>query len=53
VTLASAFPVTASVESDFSIVNWEKSDYRSALTDLSLDGVLHYKQFEEASDLCQ
>jgi hypothetical protein len=34
--LATVFPGTATVESDFSIVNWEKSDYRSALTDLSL-----------------
>jgi hypothetical protein len=50
---ATVFPGTATVKSDFSIVSWEKSDYRSALTDLSLEGILHCKQFEEALDHCQ
>jgi hypothetical protein len=34
--LATVFPGTATVQSDFSIVNWVKNDYRSAMTDLSL-----------------
>jgi hypothetical protein len=43
--LGTVFPGTATVESDFSIVNFEKNDYRAALTDLSLEGILHSKQF--------
>jgi len=36
--LATAFPSTATtVESDFSIINFEKNSHRSALTDLSLE----------------
>ena len=38
--LASAFPNTASVESDFSVINWEKDDNRTSLTDFSLEGVV-------------
>jgi len=40
--LRTVFPGTATVESDFSIV---KNDYRTALTDLSLEGIMHSKQF--------
>lgn len=43
--LATVFPGTSTVESDFSIVNFEKKEYRSALTDLSLEGLLHSKQY--------
>jgi hypothetical protein len=32
--LAATFPGTSSVESDFSIVNWEKDDCRICLTDI-------------------
>ena len=42
--LGTVFPGTATIESDFSIVNLEKNDYRAALTDLSLEGILHLKQ---------
>ena len=34
--LATVFPGTATVESDFSIVNYKKDEYRTALTDLRL-----------------
>ena len=44
--LASVFPGTASVESDFSLVNYEKDQYRSKLSDFSLEGILHAKQME-------
>ena len=44
--LGTVFPGTATVESDFSIVNYEKNDYRTALTDLSLEGILHSKQYK-------
>ena len=42
--LASPFSGTSPVESDFSIIGWEKDEYRLNLTDLSLEGVLHSKQ---------
>jgi hypothetical protein len=45
--LATAFPNTTSVESDFSIVKWEKNDSCSSLTSLSLAGIMHAKQFEQ------
>jgi hypothetical protein len=45
--LASAFPNTATVESDFSIIGWEKNDNRVDLTDFSLEGILHSKQFKD------
>ncbi|KAF4029711.1 hypothetical protein GN244_ATG18548 [Phytophthora infestans] len=44
--LTSAFPGTATVESDFSILKWEKSPLKSRLTNVSLEGVLHAKQFD-------
>lgn len=44
--LGTVFPGTATVESDFSLINWEKDEYRSWLTDLSLEGILlHSKQY--------
>ncbi|KAL3658791.1 hypothetical protein V7S43_016159 [Phytophthora oleae] len=49
--LASTFPNTASVESDFSIMGWEKDEYRQSLTDFSLEGVLHAKQYNELQNL--
>ena len=45
--MATAFPSTATVESDFSVVKWEKDDYRTALTDFSLEGILHCRQFQK------
>uniref|UniRef100_M4BTW7 Uncharacterized protein n=1 Tax=Hyaloperonospora arabidopsidis (strain Emoy2) TaxID=559515 RepID=M4BTW7_HYAAE len=44
--LATAFPCTSTVESDFSVFKWEKDDCRIGLTDFSLEGILHTKQFE-------
>jgi hypothetical protein len=40
------FPGTATVESDFSVIGWEKDIYRSARTDFSLEGMLHARQFD-------
>jgi hypothetical protein len=45
--LATAFLNTTSIESDFSIVKWEKNDSRSSLTSLSFAGIMHVKQFEQ------
>ncbi|KAH6564522.1 hypothetical protein BASA62_007859 [Batrachochytrium salamandrivorans] len=39
--LASAFPNTSTVESDFSLLRYEKDDTRKCLTDFSLDGIFH------------
>ena len=44
--LATAFANTTSVESDFSILKWEKSDNSHALTNLSLEGVFQAKQHD-------
>jgi hypothetical protein len=44
--IATAFANTASVESDFSILGWEKDEYRLSLTDLSLEGIMQSKQHE-------
>ena len=49
--LASAFPNTATVESDFSVIGVEKNVYRKSLTDFSLEGVLHCKQFSSLQQL--
>ncbi|CAM6027358.1 unnamed protein product [Sphagnum balticum] len=44
--LATLFPNSTSVESDFSILKWEKDPYRDNLLNLSLEGVFQSKQFE-------
>ena len=49
--IATVFPNTASVESDFSQLAWEKDEHRMNITDLSLEGVLQCKQFELLSSL--
>jgi hypothetical protein len=49
--IATIFPNTATVESDFSILGWEKDAFRQSLTDLSLEGILQCKQFEMLSGL--
>jgi hypothetical protein len=51
--LASAFPNTATVESDFSIIGWEKSDDWHDLTDFSLEGILHAKQYHDLKKLAK
>ena len=49
--IASVFSNTATVESDFSILDWEADEYRISLTNLSLEGILQYKQFELLNSL--
>eukprot|EP00126_Sphaerothecum_destruens_P012239 Sdes_comp20991_c0_seq2m19619 len=43
--LATAFPNTATVEADFSVLNWEKDSFRRGLSDFSLEGIVHCQQF--------
>ncbi|ETI35453.1 hypothetical protein F442_18064 [Phytophthora nicotianae P10297] len=49
--LASTFPNTSTVESDFSIMGWEKDTYRRSLSNFSQEGILQAKQFEEVRGL--
>ncbi len=42
--LASPFPNTAIVESDFFVLKWEKDLHRSNLTPFSLEGIIHCRQ---------
>ena len=42
--LGSAFANTASVESDFNILKWEKDDFRQSMIDLTLEGIFQTKQ---------
>jgi hypothetical protein len=45
--LANVMLGTATVEVDFSTINYEKDDHRSALTRFSLEGILHSRQLEK------
>ncbi len=48
---ATAWPNSANVESDFSVLKWEKDAFRTALLDLSLEGIFQSKQFEMLASL--
>lgn len=45
-SLASMFPNTVTVESDFLIMGAKKNVYRQSLTEISLEGVLQARKFE-------
>jgi hypothetical protein len=49
--LGMAFPNTTSIESDFSILKWEKDDNRSSMTDLTLEGIFQCKQMNRVATL--
>jgi hypothetical protein len=49
--LATIFPGTSTVESDFSVVKYEKNKNRMSLTDASLEGILHAKQYHRMHSL--
>jgi hypothetical protein len=51
--LATVSPSTATVESEFSLMKWEKNKFRIAQTDCSLEGILHYKQYEAILNINQ
>ncbi len=45
--LATVFPGTAVVESDFSVLKYEKSDsIRTSLLDITLEGIMHCKRYD-------
>jgi hypothetical protein len=50
-SLATIYPGTTTVESDFSILGWERDEYRSALMDFSLEGIMHAKQFKASQSI--
>ncbi len=43
--IATMFPGTSTVESNFSILHWEKDAFRKSLSDFGLEGVLQAKQW--------
>ncbi|KAH9574029.1 hypothetical protein CY35_01G033500 [Sphagnum magellanicum] len=43
--IATLFPGTSTVESDFSILRWEKDLFRKRLSNFGLEGVMQAKQF--------
>jgi hypothetical protein len=49
--LLTAFPNTATVESDISVIGWEKDDYRTSLTDFSLGAIVHCKKYNVLKEL--
>jgi len=42
--LANVFANTTSIESDFSILKWEKYDFRHSMMNLMLEGIFQAKQ---------
>jgi hypothetical protein len=42
--VTNAFANTTSVESDFSILKWEKNDFRQSMMNLTLEGIFQAKQ---------
>ena len=42
--IASVMAGTATVESDFSLINWTKDSHSSSMTDFTLESILHCKQ---------
>jgi hypothetical protein len=44
--LFTVFPNTSSIESEFSVVGWEKDEHRESLSNLSLEDILQAKQFD-------
>jgi hypothetical protein len=49
--LASVLPGTATIESDFSALKWEFDEYRSRLTEISLEGMMQCNQFKIMSSM--
>jgi hypothetical protein len=49
--LATIFPSTSTVESDFSVMKYEKNKNRMSLTDARLEGILHAKQYRRMHNL--
>eukprot|EP00171_Calliarthron_tuberculosum_P000595 IDg595t1 len=44
--IATVMPTTSRVEGDFSLMGYRRNEYCSGLTDFSLEGVMHAKQYD-------
>jgi hypothetical protein len=49
--IATVVPGTSTVESDFRVLNWECDEFRSSLTDFSLESVMQCKQFRQLQSM--
>lgn len=49
--LATLFPGASTVEAGFSLVKWEKDEFRQQLSNLPLEGILQCKQFGQLQEL--
>ena len=49
--LATVFPGTAVVESNFSALKYKKNSFRTSLLDLTLEGIMHSKQYNVLFEL--
>ena len=49
--IATLFAGTCTVESDFSILRWEKDDFQKSLSDFGLEAVLQSKQIQMLSQI--
>jgi hypothetical protein len=49
--IATLFPGTCTVESDFSVLRWEKDSFRKSLSDFGLEAILQAKQFHRLQHL--
>jgi hypothetical protein len=49
--IATVFPGTSTVESDFSVLIWECDEFRSSLTDFSLEVIMQCKQFKQLQSM--
>ncbi len=49
--LATSFANTTSIESDFSILKWEKNLNRKSLTNLALEGIFATKQHDHLTKI--
>jgi hypothetical protein len=45
--IATIMPTTSRVEGDFSLMNYRRNEYCANLTDISLEGVMHSKQYPD------
>jgi hypothetical protein len=45
------FPGSSKVESNFSILKFEKSDHRNSLSGVCIEGTFHARQVEEVEQL--
>ena len=50
-SLATIFPGTSTVESNFSVIKYEKTSNHMCLSDASLEGIIHAKQYRRMRSL--